>query len=492
MTAPTVRSPRLGPLLTFLPPTAVALVCVLTRLGNRQLWFDEYATWWASSLPSAAFGRLTEHVDIVFVPYYTFMHAWTWLAGSSTTALRLPEALAMAASAGLVALVGRRLFTARVGVAAGLLFALLPTVARYGQEARPYAFAMFFSLLATVLLLRALERPSLRVWAGYALAVALTGFSHLVALSVLAAHAVLVLRARRSGDPLAHWAFACAAVMGTSVVVPMAYRSTGQSGQIAWNDVSSRDLLWYASDLFGNWTVATTVLGLAVLGLWAAGRPSAVALATWALLPPVVTAATGEWLHLFLPRYLLFTVPAWTLLAAAGAVRVAGLLTVVGRGALWRRARATALVAAAVAGFVVLTLPALRSVRQDIPTEPDYAGAARLVKAGQRPGDGIVFHRSFNSRLAMAYQLREGTRPADILMKRAPQQTGWFWAHEYQRPSGRLSGSDRLWFVSPGDDEDPYAYMPEAKAKALKDGYTVARTERLRHVTVQLLERRTH
>ncbi|MGW4158417.1 glycosyltransferase family 39 protein [Streptomyces sp. NPDC004788] len=492
MTAPTAGSPRRGPLLTFLTPTVVALVSVLTRLGNRQLWFDEYATWWASSLPSAAFDRLTEHVDIVFVPYYTFMHGWMWLVGSSTAALRLPEALAMTASAGLVALVGRRLFTARVGVVAGLLFALLPTVARYGQEARPYAFAMFFSLLATVLLLRALERPTLRVWAGYALAVALTGFSHLVALSVLAAHVVVVLRARRSGDPVAHWAFACATVMGTSVVLPMAYRSTGQSGQIAWNDVSRRDLLWYASDLFGNWTIATIVLGLAVLGLWAAGRPGAAALAAWALVPPVVTAATGEWLHLFLPRYLLFTIPAWALLAAVGAVRAVGLLAAVGRGALWRRTRAALLVAAAVACFLVLTLPALRGVRQDIPTEPDYAGAARLVKAGQRPGDGIVFHRSFNSRLAMAYQLREGARPEDILMKRAPQQTGWFWAHEYQKPSGRLSGSDRLWFVSPGDDEDPYAYMPEPKERALKDGYTVARTEHLRHMTVQLLERRPH
>ncbi|MFF0433131.1 glycosyltransferase family 39 protein [Streptomyces sp. NPDC004327] len=491
MSTPTVRDARRGALVTFLLPTAVALLCVLTRLGHRQPWFDEYATWWASSLPSAAFHRLTEHVDIVFVPYYSFMHAWTWLAGTSTTALRLPGALAMAAAAGLVGLIGRRLFSARAGTVAGLLFALLPTVSRYGQEARPYAFAMFFSLLATLLLLRAVGRPSLKIWAAYTVTVALTGFSHLVALSVLLAHGVIVLRARRSGNHVAHWAFAAAAVGGTSVVLPMVYRSTAQSSQIGWNDVSRRDLLWYASDLLGNWPVATVVLALALLGLWAAGRSTAGALATWALVPPVLTAATGEWLHLFLPRYLLFTLPAWVLLAAAGLVRVADLVTAAGRGTPWARFRTGALVAAAVAGFVLLSLPNLRSVREDLPYEPDYAGAARIVKAGQRPGDGIVYHHTLNARIAMTYQLREGARPADVLMKRAPQLTGWFAAHEYDTPDQYLAGTDRVWFVSPGD-EDPYAYMVEAKERALKDGYTVARTERLRHVTVQLLQRRTH
>lgn len=113
------------------------------------------------------------------------------------------------------------MFTSRTGLVAGLLFALVPTVTRYGHEARPYAFAVLFSVLATLLLLPALLRPTLKGWALYTSAITLTGLSHLVALCVVVAHAVAVLRARRGGDHVALWAFGCAVVMGTSAVVPM-------------------------------------------------------------------------------------------------------------------------------------------------------------------------------------------------------------------------------------------------------------------------------
>jgi mannosyltransferase len=490
------RTDRRRALACFLVPTALALALVVPGLGRRQLWFDEYATWWATTLSYRDFTRLTGNIDIVFVPFYTAMRAWTWLTGTSEAALRLPEALAMGASAGLVALIGRRLLTTRTGVVAGLFFALVPTVTRYGQEARPYAFAMLFALTATLLLLRALDRPSPRTWAGYTAAVALTGFSHMVALGVLAAHVLAVVHARRGGDPVAPWAFGCAALVGTSAVLPMVYRGSAQSGQIGWNDVTARDLRMFGVDLFGSGVAFGVVLMLALLGLWAVRRPgprpgAGLFLLVWAMLPPVATALTGGWLHLFLPRYLLFTVPAWTLLAAAGAVRCHDVLTGEGRNGLWWWARGALMGAAASALLAVPLVPALVQARQDSAFEPDYEGAARVVKAGQRPGDAIVFHRSLGSRLALAYQLRDGSRPRDVLLKQPPQETGLFHGYEYEPPAAHLAGTARVWFVSPGDG-DPYAYMPRDKAKALKHGFTVVRTERLNLMTVQLLERRPH
>ncbi|MER6994643.1 glycosyltransferase family 39 protein [Streptomyces sp. NPDC000410] len=480
-----------GPLPYFLLPMAAALAAILPGIGRRQLWGDEHATWWASSLSFPDLGRLTEHVDAVFTPFYALMHGWSAVAGTSPAALRLPGGLAMAVSAGLVGLIGRRLFTPRTGLVAGLLFALVPMVTRYGQEARPYAFAMLFALLATLLLLRALERPTFKGWTLYAVAISLTGFSHLVALCVLAVHVLPVLRARRDGDTVAHWAFGCAALMGTSTVVPMMVRGFGQSGQIAWIQATTDDLARYPLELFGSWFVGAVVMGLAVVGLFTAGR-TAPLLAVWAVLPPVLTFVTTDALHLFLPRYLLFTVPAWVLLAAAGAVRCADALTGAGRRGVWWRARGALLVTGAAAGYVLLVLPAVEAASQDLPHEPDYAGVARVVTAGQRPGDGIVYQGATRDlRLALNYELREGARPRDVLVWQTPQRRGWYSAAECYRPEDCLGVSGRLWLVTSKEGGTP-GTARTGTAAVLGERFTVVRTERLREVTVQLLSRRAH
>ncbi|GGN83492.1 hypothetical protein GCM10011579_072370 [Streptomyces albiflavescens] len=476
---------RWAPLLVFLLPAAAAGACVVPGIGHRQLWRDEHCTWWASSIRYTDLGLLVEHIDVVFAPFYAAMHIWIALVGSSPTALRLPEALAMAASAGLLGLLGRQLFTPRAGMLAGLLFAVVPTVTRYGQEARPYAFAMLFSLLATLLLLRALERPTLKIWTFYTLAIALTGLSHLVALSVVAAHAAVVVRARRGGHHFVYWAFGCAMVMGTSVLVPTMVKGSGQAGQIAWNDATVQDLARYPTDLFGSWFAGTVVMGLGVVGLLMT-RHKAVMPAVWAVLPPAVTFLTSDRLHLFLPRYLLFTVPAWLLLAVAGADLCAERLIRVCRA----RTAGWVLVTGAVAGFAFQVFPAVATARQDLLGEPDYAGAGRIVRTGERPGDGIVFNGELGERKAMAYELRGGARPKDVLMRLTPQQIGWYAASECGEPGTCLADGRRLWLVSTAKG-DPRFRMRKSTAAVLAARYTVVRTQRLHNVTVQLLERRS-
>ncbi|MFC8099359.1 glycosyltransferase family 39 protein [Streptomyces sp. NPDC057363] len=143
-------------------------------MGDLSAWRDEHATWWAASLAFRDLYELTLHVDLVLAPYYVFTHLWMSVFGDSLTALRLASALAMAVAGGLVGLLGRRVSGSTWGgLVAGALFALVPTVARYGQEARPYAFAMTAALLSFLALLRALERPAPRRWVLYAVTVPL-------------------------------------------------------------------------------------------------------------------------------------------------------------------------------------------------------------------------------------------------------------------------------------------------------------------------------
>ncbi|MFF7642183.1 glycosyltransferase family 39 protein [Streptomyces canus] len=482
---------RLATAAVFLVPTALAFALILRGIGDRQLWRDEHATWWAATLSFHDLSLLIRSIDVVFTPYYVLMHLWIAVAGDSPTAMRVPGAVAMAASAGLLALLGRRLFTTQAGLLAGLAFAVVPVTTRYGQEIRPYAFAVAAVLLSTLLLARALDKPSFKVWVAYTLSVPLIGWSHLASMAVLGAHLVMILIARRAGDKIVGWAYAAACTLGMCFVIPMAVSGSGQSGQIAWNNPGLKDLIDFPKNLFGAWAVAVPVMALGALGLFFAGR-RALPLAVWIVLPPLATYVTAAQLHLFLPRYLLFTAPAWVLLAAVAVVRIAGPVAgaKAGTGAAARRGFGWVLVAAAVAGIAFQSLPGVRETRQNPLGEPDFRGAAQLIEAGQKRGDGIVFSGVMGERRAMDYELRnDAGRPRDSLMYRTPQELGSFGALECPDSARCLAKADRLWLVSTTLDGQPFSGMPKTTATVIRKSFKVVRTKKLQYLQLVLLER---
>jgi mannosyltransferase len=152
------------------------------------------------------------HADAVNSAYYVFMHAWIAGADVSETALRWPSVVAMAVAAVFPAAIGRHLARGSrlpaptlTGVVAGLLFAAAPQATRYAQEARSYGLVAMCAAVATFLLLRALDDGRWRWWVGYGVAVAAVGLFNLLALLLLAAHAVTVwiasTRQRRVSTP---------------------------------------------------------------------------------------------------------------------------------------------------------------------------------------------------------------------------------------------------------------------------------------------------
>lgn len=244
-------------------------------------------------------------------PYDVLLKAWTSVAGSSTLALRLPSLACVVVTAALVAAIGERLGSRRAGVAAGLLFAVVPSMSRYGQEARPYAAAVLAVTVATLLLLRALPEPTKGRWAAYAVAVAAIGLIHLVALLVLAAHLAAVVNGHRR-DSLPRWLLS--AGLGVLPALPLAWLSrahltaTAHLAHPGWHA-----LLASPSVLFGSWLAGGALMGLAVPAI--TPRYPALLLAGWALLPVALLWAAGLALPVWSPEYLLFVVPGWALLA---------------------------------------------------------------------------------------------------------------------------------------------------------------------------------
>src|SRR5271169_5967969 len=165
-------------------PALLTLALGFYQMGRPELWRDELASWSFASRPVSNLIASARQTGATQLAYYLLLHVWMAAFGDSADAMRSLSVLAMAAAAACVTLVGRRLAGARAGLIAGLVFALVPSVSRFAQEVRFYAPAVLVATLATLLLLRALDRPTALRWLGYAACLALLGYIDLVALSV--------------------------------------------------------------------------------------------------------------------------------------------------------------------------------------------------------------------------------------------------------------------------------------------------------------------
>ncbi|WP_052442311.1 glycosyltransferase family 39 protein [Streptacidiphilus neutrinimicus] len=466
----------------WLPPVLLMLGMGLYGIGGRQPWEDEYASWWAASLSWSDLGRLLSHVDIVLAPYYAAMHLWIGAFGDSPTAMRLPSVLAMATAAGLLVPLGRRLFDARVGLAAGLLFAVIPMTSRYAQEARPYAFAVLAAVAATLLLYRAIDQPCLGRWTGYAALVTAMGLAHLVTLTVLAAHFVALLIERSPGGRprLLPWAASVAA--GILPVLPLIWFGHAQSQQIAWLEQTNMTLAALPGQLFRSTPAGWTVIAIGLLGVLLVRARTTVVLC-WAALPPLVLYATRSTLDLFLNRYLIFTLPAWALLAGAA---VCVLIRKLPGTAPWREPLAAAAAALALA---LVTLGAFAAVRANpLPGEPDWQRAATWTMRQSRPGDGVAINGYREGVLALSYQMwRNPAAPHDVFAGRSAQSLGTFDPATCQVPAVCAQPYLRIWLFSTAPKGHSFDQMPASVRDLLATHYRVKEAKEFASLRVLLL-----
>lgn len=300
-----------------------------------SVWYDEAATVTSATRSWAALGREVQHVDVVHATYYAFMHVWFAAVGYSPLTLRLPSAVAVGITAALVALLGSRLISLRVGVVGGILFTLLPRVTWMGAEGRSFAIGALLATGATLLLLTAVHRTSTSGrwawawWIAYAAASSLGGAVFLYLVLVTLGHGVSIIAIRRlqrqsSRGPLLAWAVSAGAAV--LAVAPLAVLSSAQSAQISW----IRHISWHTVSEVLVTQFSSENTGFAVL-LWAlvattvlaASRPTvvrrlvAVAL-PWVLVPTLGLIAASVVTHpLYSPRYVAFATPAAALLMAA-------------------------------------------------------------------------------------------------------------------------------------------------------------------------------
>ncbi|MBV8711618.1 MAG: hypothetical protein JOY56_07550, partial [Solirubrobacterales bacterium] len=94
-------------------PAALALVLCLYELTARSLWLDEAATVAIAGQHGSALWSAIAHDGGNMLGYYALLHVLIGWFGHGALVIRLPSAVAAATCAGIVALLGRRLFDRR-------------------------------------------------------------------------------------------------------------------------------------------------------------------------------------------------------------------------------------------------------------------------------------------------------------------------------------------------------------------------------------------
>ncbi|HET6188050.1 MAG TPA: glycosyltransferase family 39 protein [Trebonia sp.] len=400
-------------------PGVLGLVTGGYHVGRPPIWGDEGVTKAMAARSVSQLLATMPHDDIVHGAYYLVVHAVETVAGSSApTVLRAPSVVAMAVAAAFTALIARRLATiagspypAATGLAAGVLFALLPAVIRYAQEARSYAIVTMLAAITTYLLLKAIEDGG-PWWIGYGAAAALTGLFNIFGLLILVAQGVTLLIAapglpgvagRRPAGVLARWVLA--GIAAVAVLIPIVAFAYAQRNAISWmtGQVIFRSA---AVNLARTWAgpvkLFWPVFGLAAVGVaaeavtWRRGRPSvtpgSVAL-PWLVLPPVLLLVASQVHPVYDGRYVEYCLPALAILVAWGLTWLARLVTAavpsLSRAGLawpgWLPAAAILIL------LVIALIPADAKVSLPSSRPDNLAGDSQIVAANAKPGDIVFF-----------------------------------------------------------------------------------------------------
>ena len=362
----------------------------LAGAARPSFWYDEAAT--ISAAYSRSLGQLWQmlaNVDAVHGLYYLLMHGWFQVFPPTEFWSRAPSGLAVGAAAAGVVVLGRQLSSRGVGLAAGVVCAILPRSTWAGIEARPYALSMMAAVWLSVLLVHATRRGGSWIWMSYGILLGLSVLLdvYLVLLSLV--HAVFVLVFERRRAVLLGFGITSAAVL--LVLAPFVAVVVGQVSQVAWIPPIGRRavedvLIQQYFDKSPPFAVLAALVLAGAVVMWlftsrklAGGdRELLVLSAAWVVVPTGLIVLRSTFAEpIYTPRYLCFTVPAIAL--------VLGLCIATLARWPWTTTGLLALFAIAAAPNYALVQRAVYAK-----WEMDYSPVADLITAKAAPGDCLL------------------------------------------------------------------------------------------------------
>ncbi|MCI0591203.1 MAG: glycosyltransferase family 39 protein [Gammaproteobacteria bacterium] len=361
---------------------------------DSGLWLDEILTYVDHA--KMPFGEIVSTYDSEnqHLLYSLLTHASFQIFGESAWSLRFPAVLFGIGSIGALYLLGRQVTSAQESLFAAAILAFSYHHVWFSQNGRGYTGLLFWTILASWLLLRGLREKRPQLWLFYAAAAALGVYTHMTMIFVIVGHFIIyltILFARRREIWPHRWAgfflgFCLAGFLTLqlyALVLPQLSTGAEKSVVELW-----KQPLWtlfeFARGLqigFGGGIVAIFALLIFGAGLTSYARTNPVVIPLL-LIPALIGSAVviGMGHHLW-PRFFFFTFGFGALVVVRGAM-------VLGRGATrLLKLRSFPMGTAACTGLILvsgMSLPSAYGPKQD------YGAALAFVKARQKPDDAIV------------------------------------------------------------------------------------------------------
>lgn len=436
----------------------LALVANYIRISAGSVGLDE-----ASSINAANSSGLELRWIVTsgenMSMYYVLLNVWVRIFGDTELAVRSLSAIAAALAVPAIYLLGSRLFGRMAGLTAGTLLAVNAFMVQFAQTARSYAVLALLVILSSWFFVRELERPETWNRVGHVVVSALAFGVHFFAAMALVAQAIVLLSVRRSGAFTRTWLG-----MGAAIAVlcaPTIWRAqrTNRGQTIDWIEHPTggevvRLLTQFAG---GSTLLLLALLALASVAIVAALRRKPAwpvgFVAAWFAVPIVLSFAVSMVKPVFVSYYLIASVPALVLLAAAGIAEL----------------RPRPIGALAVALMAMLSgWRVTEYYRREV--SENWREATRFVLAEQQPGDAIVFFPPY-APAAFAYYVRRHGAAG-----RGPTDAGW-------RPS---SGDPRVWLAIRASDSTVQRAGLEQRRLAIQQRYRLENRQAFRGVAIEL------
>jgi 4-amino-4-deoxy-L-arabinose transferase-like glycosyltransferase len=385
--------------------TAAGLALRLVGLDGG-LWVDEISSLLESYRPPL-YDVLTVFPGDTQHPFYALLaNLALKTLGEANWVIRLPAALAGAATVPLLYLFGKRVTSRREAFLAAALLAVSYHHVWFSQNARGYSMLLFLTVLATLFLIEGLRRPRASCFLAYAVVAALGVFTHLTMVFTVAAHALVVaasIIARRRRGERTTGRGRRLALLGVAGVAAAALALYAPVARPVARFFLDPDTLPDDLSTLG-WTLEETREGLGhafggVAGLLAACVMTAIGLASYLrrdrlvgsvfILPGFVTLVGAFALRDWTPPRFFFALAGFAVLALVrGVMAIAGALVRPLPGAWPRPAlgetMGTAVLTLAVAATAVPTLRAVGLPKQD------FVAAAHWIEENVPAEDLVV------------------------------------------------------------------------------------------------------
>ena len=407
----------------------LAFVLRVVGLDFQSLWRDEVdAIRFATRALDQVLGMFLEPGQNGPL-YYLLLRPWLHIAGESEYALRFFSVLFGTLSVALVYRLSRRLFSSLpfLALLAALLTATSPYLVWYSQEGKMYSLVLALVLISMDRYLAALDRGGWHRWLLYVICTGVAVYAHLIAALMIPVQimAFFLVGAETRRTRWKAW------LVSTGLLVvpylpllrwqlPLIFSPAETGYQFApLHDMLVSLLTNYSLGVnSGNLRLALfffLVLLFAAAWLWRNQRNRVASLGIlgcWLLVPVLAFFLLTLVRPMYTARYLIFVLPAYLILLAAGAVAIG--------------ARSRLLAAVLLAALLVVNVLGLwRQGRT--PIKADFRSATEYVAGRWASDDLLIFQipygrYSFDYYLSHYNQQRQQHAPGEGVAPRFPTE----------------------------------------------------------------------